>query len=705
MNTGPKEISEIARAFQVIAGYIERHPERMQADGVFRRASDAQIPPEILQKIKKMKKRETELDKDLERYKEIYSLLDALKLSLRDKILLSPKDPSVIKLKAAIEAVDSREATTVQTGVEAINNFVEELSNSEDLSKKAIAEIIHTYAHLAYIANQYEASNRMSRTNLAVTPLSPFFLNNLSLAADPMDILKMSDKMNACCAELVSVENYRLPYSERGKKEKEHVEKRASGESEGIVKEMKSDLQIEQKRIIELQANMKAIEQEFAQGKVSEAVFHRMHQALKEAIEKHQARVVELTKESALPLKRSSSEEVREVGRHDEQIQIENATIVKLERNIEELQKQFNEGKISADVFQKMQKGLSSDIEKRRAKVEKMAREPDSPPLSASSSRSVSPLSARSADVSPSPTARRQGVLLREPEDEIFEGVLAQQGKVKKAFEELAKQNMSQEKIALLFYKHMHSLNPEQQTQLAEYLCEKDQSVLLNAFMGQVPIMGEDPASALKYFLENSIFRVLKEGQKIERYLDAFSLQYACQNAEVEFMKTIKDIVPESAKQAEAVAVTAVAILMLNTDLHNPRVKDKMSKKEFLNQIKSGFSGIDISVDKLSKDKQKAIEKLAGNIYDYIKKNEIKITEPPPQEKARAAAHDVTAPLSPHEISAAKSAISAVESGRLGSIRRSPSFRQAPSKTTLKEEGGSPEEAANPDKSKRPGRG
>ncbi len=60
-------------------------------------------------------------------------------------------------------------------------------------------------------------------------------------------------------------------------------------------------------------------------------------------------------------------------------------------------------------------------------------------------------------------------------------------------------------------------------------------------------------------------FRLPGEAQKIDRLMEKFAARYVTCN-------------PESFKSADVGYVLAYSVIMLNTDAHNPMVKNKMSK-------------------------------------------------------------------------------------------------------------------------------
>lgn len=65
------------------------------------------------------------------------------------------------------------------------------------------------------------------------------------------------------------------------------------------------------------------------------------------------------------------------------------------------------------------------------------------------------------------------------------------------------------------------------------------------------------------------MYRLPGEAQKIDRFMEKFAERYLKCN-------------PASFKSADVAYVLAYSVIMLNTDLHNPQVKKKMTKVRVL---------------------------------------------------------------------------------------------------------------------------
>lgn len=97
-------------------------------------------------------------------------------------------------------------------------------------------------------------------------------------------------------------------------------------------------------------------------------------------------------------------------------------------------------------------------------------------------------------------------------------------------------------------------------------------------------------ASALRMYLHK--FRLPGEAQQIDRFMDTFSKEYYKQQG--------KDTV---FKNSDAVFVLAFSTIMLNTDLHNPNIKNKkrMTRSQFIRNNQGINSGSDLPDSMLNK--------------------------------------------------------------------------------------------------------
>uniref|UniRef100_A0A8C6UJK9 Cytohesin 1b n=1 Tax=Neogobius melanostomus TaxID=47308 RepID=A0A8C6UJK9_9GOBI len=105
---------------------------------------------------------------------------------------------------------------------------------------------------------------------------------------------------------------------------------------------------------------------------------------------------------------------------------------------------------------------------------------------------------------------------------------------------------------------------------------------------------------ALRQFLWS--FRLPGEAQKIDRMMEAFALRYCSCN-------------PGVFQSTDTCYVLSFAVIMLNTSLHNPNVKDKPSVQRFTAMNRGINDGGDLP------------EQLLRNLYESIKNEPFKIPE------------------------------------------------------------------------------
>ncbi|KAL0411865.1 UNVERIFIED_CONTAM: Brefeldin A-inhibited guanine nucleotide-exchange protein 2 [Sesamum latifolium] len=105
---------------------------------------------------------------------------------------------------------------------------------------------------------------------------------------------------------------------------------------------------------------------------------------------------------------------------------------------------------------------------------------------------------------------------------------------------------------------------------------------------------------AIRKLLEG--FRLPGEAQKIDRIMEKFAERYCKCN-------------PEDFISADTAYVLAYSVIMLNTDAHNPMVKNKMSAEDFIRNNQGIDDGKDLP------------EEYMRSLFERITKNEIKMKE------------------------------------------------------------------------------
>ncbi|KAJ8611703.1 hypothetical protein MRB53_037814 [Persea americana] len=138
---------------------------------------------------------------------------------------------------------------------------------------------------------------------------------------------------------------------------------------------------------------------------------------------------------------------------------------------------------------------------------------------------------------------------------------------------------------------------------LGEFISKKSNEHLLNAYMETFDFSELRVDEALRQLLNS--FRLPGESPLIERIVNVFAARY-CASADTE---TVAD--------KDAVYVLTYAVIMLNTDQHNPRVKQqgRMQLADFQKNLRGVNGGKDFEPSYLA------------DIYESIKTNEIVLAE------------------------------------------------------------------------------
>ncbi|KAG7449384.1 Sec7-domain-containing protein [Guyanagaster necrorhizus] len=136
---------------------------------------------------------------------------------------------------------------------------------------------------------------------------------------------------------------------------------------------------------------------------------------------------------------------------------------------------------------------------------------------------------------------------------------------------------------------------------IGEYLGEGDQENIdiMHAFVDSLNFAGCPFVDALRLFLQK--FRLPGEAQKIDRYMLKFANRFIASNTQTPFTN------------ADAAYVLAYSVIMLNTDAHNPQVKKRMTKVEFIKNNRGINDGNNLP------------DEFMSEIYDEIVSNEIRM--------------------------------------------------------------------------------
>ncbi|QLG71334.1 hypothetical protein HG535_0B03740 [Zygotorulaspora mrakii] len=119
-------------------------------------------------------------------------------------------------------------------------------------------------------------------------------------------------------------------------------------------------------------------------------------------------------------------------------------------------------------------------------------------------------------------------------------------------------------------------------------LCDPKKTSLLKCFIDLFDFKGLRVDEAIRILLTK--FRLPGESQQIERIIEAFSSRYAeCQSVEGLTASADSDyehVQPDS----DSVFVLSYSIIMLNTDLHNPHIKEHMSFDDYSSNLRGCYN-------------------------------------------------------------------------------------------------------------------
>ncbi|CAI9269082.1 unnamed protein product [Lactuca saligna] len=150
-----------------------------------------------------------------------------------------------------------------------------------------------------------------------------------------------------------------------------------------------------------------------------------------------------------------------------------------------------------------------------------------------------------------------------------------------------------------LFLRNTSSLD---KAMIGDYLGQHEDFPLavMHAYVDSMNFSGMKFHTAIREFLKG--FRLPGEAQKIDRIMEKYAERYCADN-------------PGLFKSADTAYVLAYAVIMLNTDAHNPMVWPKMSKSDF------------VRMNATNDPEECAPTYLLEEIYDSIVKEEIKMKD------------------------------------------------------------------------------
>lgn len=162
--------------------------------------------------------------------------------------------------------------------------------------------------------------------------------------------------------------------------------------------------------------------------------------------------------------------------------------------------------------------------------------------------------------------------------------------------------NMLVEKTPLAVAHFLRTTPGLDKAMIGDFLGQHEEFPLavMHAYVDAMNFAGMKFDRAIREFLKG--FRLPGEAQKIDRIMEKFAERYCRDN-------------PGLFKNADTAYVLAYAVIMLNTDAHNPMVWPKMSKADF------------VRMNLTSDAEECAPKELLEEIYDSVLKEEIKMKD------------------------------------------------------------------------------
>ncbi|CCK71837.1 Arf family guanine nucleotide exchange factor GEA1 KNAG_0I00460 [Huiozyma naganishii CBS 8797] len=173
----------------------------------------------------------------------------------------------------------------------------------------------------------------------------------------------------------------------------------------------------------------------------------------------------------------------------------------------------------------------------------------------------------------------------------------------------------NEDEIAKFLFANNGRMNKKQ---LGLLICKPTNVSLLDKFMSNFDFRGLKIDEALRVLLTR--FRLPGESQQIERIIESFSKYYVEGQKYDEYLPHHNDVanIEHSAVRpdSDSIFVLSYSIIMLNTDLHNPQIKEHMSFDEYSSNLRGSYNkGADYPKSFLNK------------IYCSIKDKEIVMPE------------------------------------------------------------------------------
>lgn len=155
----------------------------------------------------------------------------------------------------------------------------------------------------------------------------------------------------------------------------------------------------------------------------------------------------------------------------------------------------------------------------------------------------------------------------------------------------------SSDDVAQFLHRYSHLLD---QRQLGDYLADWRQSAILKSWTRELSVhfQGISLEAALRIYLMH--IKLPGEAPKIDRMMEMLAQAYSAMN-------------PDTAFSEDTNFILMFSMIMLNTDLHNPNIKNKTSSKDFIRNQRGINNGGDLPQEYLHE------------VYESIKQSPINI--------------------------------------------------------------------------------
>lgn len=207
---------------------------------------------------------------------------------------------------------------------------------------------------------------------------------------------------------------------------------------------------------------------------------------------------------------------------------------------------------------------------------------------------------------------------LKQRKKALLEGIRRFNQKAAKGIDYFIKHGFIESKEPQYIAKFLLETEGLDKAVIGEYLGEGSEEciAIMHAFVDYMDFTNMSFVDAMRMFLQ--AFRLPGEAQKIDRFMLKFAERYIMGN-------------PDVLSNAEAAYVLSYSVILLNTDLHSPQIKNRMTLENFIMNNSGIDDGKDIPRDYLE------------NIYNEILNNEIKLQS---EQHAALLAGDISLPHS-----------------------------------------------------------